>query len=312
MIYVIGHKNPDTDAIVSALIYSDFLNQTGHSTTPVKLGKLNKETEFVLKYWKAPTPETKTNLDPESQISLVDHNERSQSIDNLDQYKLVSIIDHHKFNLVTAAPLEIIAKPVGSTATVLAEMFFMAGIEPSQQQAGLLISAIMSDTLHYRSSTTTDTDKLIVEKLNQIAQIDNLEDYSLQMFNAKSDLGDIQVEDLIRLDYKEYEIANSKVAVGVLETTSTDYGLKRKQEIITKLKEIKKQDQIDHLLFSIVNIIEETNIGLVADTEDQEFFKNVFQTNADNHQVDLGDKLSRKKQLIPNIEIYLNQSKNLT
>lgn len=305
MIYVIGHKNPDTDAIVSALIYSEFLNAQNIKATPIKLGNINKETEFVLQNWDATEPDTKTSLEPSSQISLVDHNEKSQTIDNIDSYNLISIVDHHKFNLITASPLEIIAKPVGSTATVLAEMYFQNNISLSRKQAGLMISAIISDTLYFRSATTTDKDKKIVERLNEIAQIKDLEAYSLKMFNAKSDLGDIEVGELIKLDYKEYNIADRKVAVGVLETTSTEYGLNRKQEIINKLQDIKSKEGVDHLLFSIVNIIEETNIGLVADDTDQLFFQKVFQATAENNQINLGNKLSRKKQLIPQIENFI-------
>ena len=150
-------------------------------------------------------------------------------------------------------------------------------------------------------------DKKIVEELNQIAEIKDLEEYSLQMFNAKSNLGDIEVESLFRLDYKEYDIEGKKVAVGVLETTSTEYGLARKDEIISKMKEIKQNDKIDHMLFAIVNIIEERSIGLTCDEQDAEMMTQAFQTSKKGLQIDLKSLLSRKKQMIPTIENYLKK-----
>lgn len=307
MIYVIGHKNPDTDAIVSAIVCSNIREYLGEEVKPIKLGEINKETEFVLNYWEADTPETITKLDSGSQVVLVDHNEKAQAIDDIENLEIVSIIDHHKFNLVTDKPLHIIAQPVGSTATILGDLMLSADIVPTKQEAGLLISAILSDTLHFRSATTTDMDKKIVEELNQIAEIKDLEEYSLQMFNAKSNLGDIGVESLIRLDYKEYDIEGKKVAVGVLETTSTEYGLARKDEIISKMKEIKQNDKIDHMLFAIVNIIEERSIGLTCDEQDAEMMTQAFQTSKNGLQIDLKSLLSRKKQMIPTIENYLKK-----
>lgn len=309
MIYVIGHKNPDTDAIVSAIVCANIREHLGDEVKAIKLGEINNETQFVLNYWEIDAPETITKLDSGSQVVLVDHNEKSQAIDDIENLEIVSIIDHHKFNLVTDKPLHIIAQPVGSTATILGDLMLSADIIPTKQEAGLLISAILSDTLHFRSATTTDMDKKIVEELNQIAEVEDLEKYSLEMFNAKSNLGNIEVESLIRLDYKEYDIEGKKVAVGVLETTSTEYGLGRKDEIISKMKEIKQQDKIDHMLFAIVNIIEEKSIGLTPDDQDAEIMTKAFQTSKNGLQIDLKNLLSRKKQMIPTIENYLKKER---
>lgn len=305
MTYVIGHKNPDTDAIVSAIVNANIRNHYGDNAKAIKLGPLNKEAEFVLNYWNVETPETMTEIPEGSEVVLVDHNERSQAIDNIENMEVISIIDHHKFNLVTNAPLHIIAQPVGSTATILGDLMLSADIVPTKQEAGLLISAIISDTLFFRSATTTETDSRIMNELNEIAQIEDLETYSLQMFNAKSDLGDMPIEQLIKLDYKEYELEGKKVSIGVLETTSTEYGLNRKDEIVKAIKKIKEQDNIDHLIFSIINIIEETNTTIVSDPEDEELVTKAFKSESKDKLINLGNLLSRKKQITPTIENYL-------
>lgn len=305
MIYVIGHKNPDTDAVVSAIICANIRKELGEEVKAIKLGELNKETEFVLNYWNAEIPETKTQLPDGSQVVLVDHNEKSQAIDNIEKMDVISVIDHHKFNLITDKPLHIIAHPVGSTATILGDLMLNADIVPTKEEAGLLISAIISDTLYFRSATTTEQDKQLVEELNQIAEIEDLEAYSLEMFNAKSDLGDMPAEQLVKLDYKEYEIEGKKVAIGVLETTSTEYGLSRKDEIISAMQKIKKDDNLDHLVFCIVNIIKEQNIAMVSDQQDSTLVESTFGEKEKSNLIELGNLLSRKKQITPAIENYL-------
>ncbi len=308
MIYVIGHKNPDTDAIVSAIVCANIRKHLGDDAKAIKLGELNKETEFVLDYWGVEVPETKTSLQDGTEVVLVDHNEQAQAIDDIQKLNIISIIDHHKFNLITDSPLHIIAQPVGSTATILGDLMLSADIVPTKEEAGLLISAILSDTLHFRSATTTDMDKKVLSELNQIAEIEEIEEYSLQMFNAKSDLGDMDVESLIRLDYKEYDIEGKKLAVGVLETTSVDYAFNRKEEIISKMKEIKESDRINHMMFAVVDIIKEQSYGLVCDQSDEDLMKEAFETSAKENIVDLKNLLSRKKQMIPTIEKHLKNA----
>lgn len=307
MTYVIGHKNPDTDAIVSSIVNSHIRKSLGDvHAKPIKLGEINNETKFVLDYWKAEEPELTTFLEEGTEVALVDHNESSQSIDNIENLKIISIIDHHKFNLQTSEPLHILALPLGSTASILAEMMLSENIEISKQHAGLLISAIISDTLFFRSPTTTEKDKEICQKLNQIAQIEDLEKYSLEMFNAKSDLGDMDIQKIITLDYKEFNISNKKIGVGVMETTNPAYGLNRKEEIIANMQQIKKDTNLDHMLFCIVDILAEKNIGIAADQEDINFFKECYQTSESNNEIDLKNFVSRKKQLIPALENFLN------
>lgn len=305
MIFVAGHKNPDTDAIVSAICYSDFLNNTGAEASPIKLGEPNNEAKFVIDYWKASMPETKTSLPENTDIALVDHNEASQSLDNIQDLNITSIVDHHKFNLQTDTPLEIFARPLGSTATILAGLYNMANFEINKQTAGLMISAIISDTLYFRSPTTTEEDKIMCSKLNEIAQITDLEAYSLEMFNAKSDLGDISAEELVKMDYKEFSFNGKKVGIGVMETTNPNYAINRIDEIQESIEQIKSKDNLDHLVFSVIDILNEKNTTIVSNPEDKKVISEAFSAQEiESNTLDLENRVSRKKQIVPTLEQY--------
>ena len=238
MKYIIGHQNPDTDTICSALVYQDYLEQKREKAKAYALGHLNNETKFVFKKFNVEEPEHVHEIPKNSEIILLDHNEETQSIDNIGDLDIVEIIDHHKVKLETDKPISILIKPLGSSCSIIAEKYFETNTELSKVNASLLIAGIISDTLYFRSPTTTQTDKDLVEKLNQIAKIGDLETFSLEMFKAKSDLGDIDTEELIKLDYKIFEIEDRKFGIGVMETTNKDFGLNRKEELKTKLKEI--------------------------------------------------------------------------
>ena len=252
---IIGHKNPDTDSVCSAIVYSNYLNNKGEEAKAYTLGELNRETKFLLEKFEVKFPQIINTLDEGSEVILIDHNEKKQAIDGIDKLKVTKIIDHHKFSIDTVEPLYIRAEPIGSTCSIIAKILFENNVEINQVDASLLISAIISDTLYFRSPTTTQEDKDIIEKLNKIAKIQNLEEFSLEMFAAKSDLGDIDVEKLIKLDYKTFSFAGLEYGIGVMETTSPEYGLNRKDEIVSKMREIKKQDNLAGILFSIIDLI---------------------------------------------------------
>ncbi|MCA9497495.1 MAG: manganese-dependent inorganic pyrophosphatase [Nanoarchaeota archaeon] len=302
--YIIGHKSPDTDTTCSSIVYSNYLNRKNIQNEVCKLGELNNETKFVLKKFNVEIPQTKTELEEGSQIILMDHNEAKQSIDNREKYKIVQIIDHHKFDISTKEPLNIRAEAIGSTCSILAKIFFEENVELTKEEASMLLSAIISDTLYFRSPTTTKEDIELAKKLNEIAKIENLEEYSLEMFAAKSDLGDMEVEKLIRLDYKEFNFNNKKFGIGVMETTNPQYGINRKDEIIKKLKEIKKNDNLDAIFLSIIDIINENNQTIFPDEEVGEILKNVYGAEIKNNIADLKRTISRKKQIVPKLEDF--------
>lgn len=304
-VIVFWHKNPDTDSILSAIIYVEFLNSIWFEAQAVKLWELNTETKFLLEIFEEQDLQLINELPAWTLVALVDHNEKSQTIDNIDELEIHSVIDHHKFwGFTTNKPLIIRAQPLCSTCSVLYNMFVQEWITITQRIAKLMIAWIISDSLYFRSPTTTEFDKEITESLNQIAQISNLEDFSMQMFNAKSDLWDISVHDLIKLDYKEFDFNWIKMWIWTIETTNPAYSLDRKQEILKWLEDIKSQDWLDAILLSIVDILNEKNITIVLGDKEQEIIKNVFGENTQDNIANLGNRISRKKQIVPQIDSY--------
>lgn len=308
MKHIIGHKNPDTDTICSALVYEDFLKQKGTEAKAFALGPLNNETKFVFEKFGEPEPEHITELPKDTEIILLDHNEESQSIDNLKDLDIVEIIDHHKVKIETDKPISIYVEPLGSSCSIIAKKYFENGAELSKENASLLIAGIISDTLFFRSPTTTQTDKDLVEKLNEIAEIDDLEKFSLEMFNAKSDLGNISVENLIELDYKMFEFGEDKYGIGVMETTNKDFGLSRVKEIKEKLAEIKEKDGLKGAFFSIIDILEEKSYTLTSGNEEDELFTEIFNAEEKEGALFVDNLVSRKKQIVPKFQEVLMQN----
>ncbi|MEJ2267790.1 MAG: DHH family phosphoesterase [Nanoarchaeota archaeon] len=223
-IYIFGHKNPDTDSVVSAIVYANFLNWQKIDAEAVCLGELNKETKFILDKLDINYPRIVKQLEKNSKVILVDHNEKTQSIENLGELKIEEIIDHHKFNFNVSYPINIRAEKLGSTCSIVFKILKEANYNINKDEGILLISGIISDTLFFRSPTSTEIDKKIVEKLNEIAEIEDLEKYSLEMFEEKSNVDHLDIKDLVKLDYKEYEFKGKKYGVGVIETTSPKNG----------------------------------------------------------------------------------------
>ena len=306
--YIISHKSPDTDTICSSIIYSRYLKRKKNMNSVVcKLGELNNETKFVLEKFGFDVPKTCSELEMGSEIILMDHNEEKQSIDNRDKYKIIQIIDHHKMDFSTKEPLFIRAEPIGSTCSIVSKMFFEDKIELKQEEASLLISAIISDTLYFKSPTSTKEDVLLLEKLNKIAKIENMEKFALEMFAKKSDLGDISIEKLVKMDYKEFNLNGNKIGVGVMETTMPDYGLNRKNEISQNLTKIIKNDGLDYAFLSIIDILNEKNYTIVANEKTANILKEIFKGEIEKENiVNLGRILSRKKQIIPKLEEYFS------
>ena len=302
--YVYGHKNPDTDAIVAAIIAADYYNKLGVECTPIRLGELNKETQFLVDYFGFEVPELMESVEDGTQVVLVDHNEIAQSFDNLRELYIYAIIDHHKFNLQTDAPLNIRAEIIGSTASILYKMYEEAGLELNKQQAGMMIAAILSDTLFFRSPTTTDQDRYIVDELNQIAQIEDLEAFSIQMFDAKSNLSDFNAQDIVEMDYKTYQIDEHKISIGVVETTNTRFALDKSSEIIEVINKLKSENNLDVSFVFVVDIINEESIGICVGAKEVELLMNTFEQakKLDDQHVNIGNILSRKKQMVPAIE----------
>lgn len=307
MKYIIGHKNPDTDTICSAVGYQAFLAAQNIESEALALGGANNETKFVFDYFKAALPREVAELPRNSEIILVDHNEETQSIDNLNDLDIVEIIDHHKVKLETDKPITIHIEPLGSSCSIVAKKYFQEGVEVPKTIAGLLLAGIVSDTLYFRSPTTTEIDRDLVRKLNEIVGVEDLEKFSLAMFDAKSDVSEIETKDLIKLDYKVFDFGGEKYGLGVMETTNKQFGLKRKAEILANLTEIKKKDDLKGAFFSVIDILNKESYTLCSGEEEKKLFIEMFAAKEEEEVLFVDNIVSRKKEIVPIFEKHLNK-----
>jgi manganese-dependent inorganic pyrophosphatase len=308
---IIGHRNPDTDTICSAIAYQDLLEKKNIKAKAFALGELNNETKFVLNKFQIEFPEVINNLPKNSEIILVDHNEEGQSIENFNDLDVVEVIDHHKANIQTDKPIRIHIEPLGSSCSIIAKKFIAKNFEISEKIASILIAGIISDTLYFRSPTTTKTDKELVEKLNKIAKIDlstgGLEKFSMEMFDAKSDVIDLTTEELVKLDYKNFNFCGHKIGIGVMETTNKDFGLNRKKEILEILKKIKADDKLEAVYFSVIDILKEENYTLSSGDQEKQQFVDIFNSKEQDGILYHKGLVSRKKEIVPQLEKYFKK-----
>ena len=302
--YIFWHTNPDTDAILSAIIYAKYLQSWWIEALPVRLGELNNETKHALELLNWETPQLIKSLPAGTKVALTDHNETTQSISNLAELDVVAIVDHHKFNFQTSQPIDILIRPIASTCSVIYGLRKARWVNIPVDVAQGMMMGIISDTLYFRSPTTTQYDKDIFQELNEIVQIVDMEQFSLDMFVAKSDLGNIQVRDLVTLDYKVFESGGRRFGIGVVETTNPGYTIGRKQEILDDLVNLKQEQKLDMVMLSVIDILNETNTTILSSDIDAQIIKNVFGFDMVDNIVDLGNRISRKKQLAGPITDY--------
>ena len=301
MFYITGHKNPDTDSIVSAIVMEDYFKKLGEKAKAVRVGKINRETEFVLKQAQIKSPILIKSL-ANKQIFLVDHNELEQAGDGIDKAKIVGVLDHHRLGggISTDGPIYFRVEPVGCTATLIFKLFEEKNFKLNKTQAFLLLCAILSDTLKFNSPTTTKEDIQIAKKLSEICK-QNINKLAEKMFKAKSDITGINLKDLILLDYKKYCEKNASFGIGVCETVSPKNILEKKQEILKLLPQIKKQKKLDLMFFAAVDIIKKQTYLFVADEKEKMIAEKSFKKKAKDNLIFLPGIVSRKKQITPGI-----------
>lgn len=296
---VFGHKNPDTDTISSAIVYANLKETLGFNVEPVRLGDVNKETQFVLDYLKIDAPREISSIDSDvSNVILVDHNEFQQSADNIEDVTILEVIDHHRIaNFETANPLYFRAEPVGCTATILNKLFKENDVEISKENAILMISAIVSDTLLFKSPTCTEQDVAAAKELAQIAKID-LDEYGLDMLRAGTDLGDKSTAELIGMDSKEFTMGSSKVEVAQINAVDTDSIYNRGSELEDEINKIIAEKDLDLFLLVVTDILN-SNSDALALGKATANVENAFAVTLSNNRTLLEGVVSRKKQIVP-------------
>ena len=303
-IKIFGHKNPDTDTIMSSLVLEDLENKAGFNKVKAyRLGTVNKETEYALNFFKVEAPELLKEVEPGQKVMLVDHNEFSQSVDGIEKAKIIRVVDHHKIaEFQTSEPLFYLAMPVGCTSTILYDMYKISNIEISAKIAGLMLSAILSDTLLLKSPTCTPKDVEVANELAKIAGVD-LHTYGLDMLKAGTDLSGFTPEELINIDSKPYTTKGIKYQAAQVNTVSIEDVLKDKEAIEKAIKDFMEANNVDSFLLMITDIIENNSQLIVLGKP--EIAEKAFNVKLEDNMAFLPGVVSRKKQIVPQIESVL-------
>ena len=296
--YIFGHKSPDTDTITSSLVMANLEKALGNAdAVACRLGGLNKETEYVLNYFDIEAPELIGDVEDGAQVILVDHNSPSESVDNLENAKILKVVDHHKLALETSYPLFYRAEPVGCTETVLFKLYKENGVEVTKEIASLMLSAIISDTLLLKSPTTTEDDVEAVKELAEIAEID-YESYGLEMLKAGTDLSDFSIEEILDLDAKQIDFGDVKSIVNQVNTASIPDVLEMQEDLEDGIQKIIDDEDLDIFMLLITDIVNSNSEVLVLGIQASLVEVAYDVTLEDNHAL-LEGVVSRKKQVVP-------------
>ncbi|AAT04242.1 manganese-dependent inorganic pyrophosphatase [Listeria monocytogenes] len=295
---VFGHKNPDTDTICSAISYAELKKAQGADIEAVRLGELNSETAFVLDYFQVTAPRlVQTVANEVSEVALVDHNERQQSVDDIDDVTVTAVVDHHRIaNFETSDPLYYRAEPVGCTTTILLKMFRENEVEVSKTVAGLMLSAIISDTLLFQSPTCTQEDKVAAQKLAQIADVD-IQSYGMEMLKAGADVSKKTVAELL-LDAKEFNMNDNKVEIAQINVVDVNDVLSRRAEVEALMTQNIVDKGLDLYLFVITNILTNDSVGIAIGSKTA-VVEEAYGVKFVENQAPLKGVVSRKKQVVP-------------
>ncbi|MFG6529876.1 MULTISPECIES: manganese-dependent inorganic pyrophosphatase [unclassified Sulfitobacter] len=302
---VFGHKSPDTDSTGSPIVWAWYLNEIkGIPAKPVLLGEPNTEALFVLDKWDLEKPEILTELEADTKVVIVDTNNPAELPDNINDADITGIIDHHRLvaGLETRGPIEINIQPLACTATI---MYKMIGKDWAQAPRGVkaaALSCILSDTLEFRSPTTTQEDRAIAHDIAQDLGVD-ITDYATEMFAAKSDVSSFSEAELLRMDSKGFDLDGTNLRVSVLETTSPAPLLERKDALMAEMPKVAEADGAAQVLLFIVDILKEEATLLVPNDMVKHIAEQSFGAEVSGDTVVLPGVMSRKKQIIPNLKM---------
>ncbi|USK91649.1 manganese-dependent inorganic pyrophosphatase [Rossellomorea marisflavi] len=296
---IFGHKNPDTDTITSALVYADLKTKLGAEVEAVRLGDVNGETQYALDHFNVEAPRLVEKVAPEADtVILVDHNERQQSAVDIEDVRVLEVIDHHRIaNFETADPLYYRAEPVGCTATILNKMYKEKGVEVTKEMAGLMLSAIISDSLLFKSPTCTDEDVAAANELAEIAGVD-AKVYGLEMLKAGANMSTKTVAELVTLDAKEFSMGTAKVEVAQINVVDLNDVFGRQAEVEAAIETLIKQKGLDLFLLVVTDILENDSTALALGSKAGEVEK-AFNVKLENNRALLKGVVSRKKQIVP-------------
>lgn len=296
--YVFGHKNPDSDTVIGAISLAYLKNEIGEDCVATRQGEISPETKFILDRFNGKAPELKTSYAGEN-VYLVDHSDKAQSPDDIDQATILGIVDHHKLgDITTSTPLECWIRPVGCSNTIIKEMFDYHGVEIPRDLAGMMLCAILSDTIIFKSPTCTDRDIKIVKELAQIAGIESYKALGMEMFMAKSAINGASARELNTRDYKEFTMNDVKVGIGQLEVVDLSVFDDVKDDLFADMNQLKQENGLHTIVILLTDIMKEGSQILVV-SDDESKVEKAFDKKLEDSQMWVDSVLSRKKQVIP-------------
>ncbi|MCJ0591958.1 manganese-dependent inorganic pyrophosphatase [Enterococcus cecorum] len=300
-ILVFGHQNPDTDAIGAAIAFANLQKELGKDAEAVALGEPNEETAFALNHFGLTAPRVvETVANEVEQVMLVDHNEFQQSAADIEKVEILAVVDHHRIaNFQTANPLYYCAEPVGCTSTIILKLYKENNVEVPKNIAGMMLSAIVSDTLLFKSPTCTQEDVQAAKELAEIAGVD-LEDYGLEMLKAGTNLGTKSASELIDLDAKSFPMGGSNLRIAQVNTVDLAEVFTRQAELESAMQEANAANGYDLFVLVVTNILDSDSEILIVG-EPKENIEKAFNVTLDNNRALLKGVVSRKKQVVPQL-----------
>ena len=305
MIKVFGHKSPDTDSTGSPIAWAWYLSEVkGTPAEAVLLGEPNTEAAFVLKHWELAKPAIITDIAAGDEVVIVDTNNPAELVPSINEAKLLAIIDHHMLvgGLKTTTPIDITIRPLACTATIMHDLMGADVARAPRGVKGAMLSCILSDTLEFRSPTTTAHDRAVAESLAADLGV-SIPELAAKMFEAKSDVSAFSDAELLRMDSKEYNVAGKELRVSVLETTAPKVILDRKDSLMASMIEAAKEDGADQVLLFVIDIIREEATLLVPNDLVKQLAEASFGCKVSGDTVVLPGLMSRKKQIIPSLKL---------
>ncbi|MCT7515144.1 manganese-dependent inorganic pyrophosphatase [Aliarcobacter cryaerophilus] len=300
-LYTCGHIIPDSDSVCSAISLAYLLNKIGREATPARQGELNPETKFILDKFGFEAPVLKTSFAGD-ELFITDYSDIAQAPQDLDKTTVVGIVDHHKLgDITTSAPLECWIRPVGCTNTIVKEMYDYHKVEIPANIAAIMMCAILSDTVIFKSPTCTALDIQVVKELSKICGIEDFGALGMEMFKVKSEVEGTPVRDLVMRDYKNFDMHGFKVGVGQLEVVDGSVFDKIKDDLMEDIKKVKDEQNLHTVALLLTDIMKEGSEVLVA-SDDASIFEKAFNCKLEDGKVWLDGCLSRKKQIIPFLE----------
>lgn len=304
-IHVFGHTNPDTDSISCAITMVNLQNEIGREAQSYRLGEINKETRYALNMFDLKEPDLLSNIDDNANVIMVDNNEFTQCVPGIENAHIQMVVDHHRLNLHTTEPVYCIAEPIGCASTIMYKLYKQDDVVITPKMAGIMLSAIISDTLMFKSPTCTEQDKITAERLAKIAGID-LYEYGYKMLEAGTDIGEYTADEVINIDSKDFKNGELKITISQINSSNIDEVFKRKAELEKAIEKKITEENIDLYVFVVTDILEASSKVIVLGNR-IDIFEKAFHTELIANTTYLKGVVSRKKQILPALIEAMNQ-----